>query len=85
VLRDAVNTIWPLLYLVSAWPLLTQGQLPVYKDVLPPTTAIVAVCGMLGWTFAELLVMLTNLRRRSLHDYIAGSVVVRKTGGEWRV
>lgn len=31
----------------------------------------------LGWFVLELLTMLTNERRRALHDYIAGTVVVR--------
>jgi uncharacterized RDD family membrane protein YckC len=30
----------------------------------------------LVWTWGELLVMLTNKRRRALHDFIAGTVVV---------
>jgi uncharacterized RDD family membrane protein YckC len=35
------------------------------------------------WMFSELLVLLTNRRRRALHDFIAGTVVlrVRKPGG----
>jgi uncharacterized RDD family membrane protein YckC len=37
-----------------------------------------------GWFIAELVTMLTNEKRRALHDYIAGSVVVRlnKRGAE---
>lgn len=31
----------------------------------------------LGWILLELLTMLTNRKRRSVHDFIAGSVVVR--------
>ena len=31
----------------------------------------------LGWFFAEVVTMLTNKRRRAIHDYIAGSVVIR--------
>jgi uncharacterized RDD family membrane protein YckC len=34
----------------------------------------------LGWFFVEIVTMLTNKKRRSLHDFIAGSVVVRKFG-----
>ncbi len=30
------------------------------------------------WTWSELIVMLTNRRRKSIHDYIAGTVVVNK-------
>ena len=31
----------------------------------------------LAWALSELLVLLTNEKRRALHDYIAGTVVVR--------
>ncbi len=31
----------------------------------------------MGWFFAEVVTMLTNKRRRAIHDYIAGSVVVK--------
>lgn len=31
----------------------------------------------LAWALAELVTMLTNRRRRAIHDYIAGTVVVR--------
>jgi len=30
-----------------------------------------------GWFIAELVTMLTNSKRRAVHDFIAGSVVVR--------
>lgn len=30
------------------------------------------------WTWSELIVLLTNPRRRALHDYIAGTVIVKK-------
>jgi len=31
----------------------------------------------MGWFFAEVVTMLTNKRRRAIHDYIAGSVVIK--------
>jgi len=31
----------------------------------------------MGWNLAELITMLTNKQRRALHDYIAGTVVIR--------
>ena len=30
------------------------------------------------WIWSEFVVMLTNKRRRALHDFIAGTVVIRK-------
>jgi len=34
------------------------------------------------WIWAELLVLLTNRKRRALHDFIAGTVVVRMSASE---
>lgn len=36
-----------------------------------------AFAGGFGWFIAELVTMLTNEKRRAVHDFIAGSVVVR--------
>lgn len=33
-----------------------------------------------GWFGLEVVTMLTNNKRRALHDFIAGSVVIRKPG-----
>ena len=30
------------------------------------------------WSWSELIVLLTNPRKRALHDYIAGTVIVKK-------
>ncbi|MDA1259853.1 MAG: RDD family protein [Planctomycetota bacterium] len=38
--------------------------------------SLVALSGML-WFLAELITMLTNSKRRAIHDFIAGSVVIR--------
>jgi uncharacterized RDD family membrane protein YckC len=51
-------------------PEVLQGQFPDFFKYL------VYVQGVWGW--GELLVMLTNKQRRSLHDFIAGTVVLRK-------
>jgi uncharacterized RDD family membrane protein YckC len=32
---------------------------------------------LLAWTLSEVIVMLTNKRRRALHDFLAGTVVVK--------
>jgi uncharacterized RDD family membrane protein YckC len=37
----------------------------------------VSIFGSLLWAFAELVTMLSNDKRRAIHDFIAGSVVVR--------
>jgi len=34
------------------------------------------------WTWSEFLVMMTNSRRRAIHDFIAGTVVIKVRGNE---
>jgi uncharacterized RDD family membrane protein YckC len=34
------------------------------------------------WVYAEFIVLLTNKKRRALHDFLAGTVVVRQAGAE---
>jgi uncharacterized RDD family membrane protein YckC len=43
---------------------------------LPPWLVIANLC----WILAEFLTMLTNKRRRAIHDWIAGTLVVRTSG-----
>ena len=40
---------------------------------------VVDVAGSV-WMWSELVVLLTNRKRRALHDFIAGTVVIRRTG-----
>jgi uncharacterized RDD family membrane protein YckC len=35
--------------------------------------------GLSIWTWSEFVVMLTNKKRRAIHDFIAGTVVIRST------
>ena len=46
----------------------SQSKLAVFMFVIP-------IVGFL-WTWSELIVMLFNQRRRALHDFIAGTVVI---------
>ena len=39
--------------------------------------ALILAFATLTWLIAELISMLTNPRRRAIHDFIAGSVVVK--------
>jgi uncharacterized RDD family membrane protein YckC len=43
------------------------------------TTQTVLVIAAFGWSVAEIITWLTNKKRRALHDFIAGTVVI-KTG-----
>ena len=43
----------------------------------PPSLSRLYTHICMGWTLLDGLTMLTNAKRRALHDFIAGSVVVR--------
>jgi uncharacterized RDD family membrane protein YckC len=75
VLRDIVNII---LLLAGLWihlPQVIRGEwldfshLPSHRSLLTYLSS--------GWVWLDGLTMLTNSKRRALHDFIAGSVVVR--------
>jgi len=76
LLRDiglvVLNTA-SLAYLVS---LVLAGTYTLGAEVTTIPGQMLAWAG-LGWFVLELLTMLTNEKRRALHDYIAGTVVVR--------
>jgi uncharacterized RDD family membrane protein YckC len=65
-----ISGIIYLIYLSSATTVTDRELIKViYEDYMSFTT--------LGWLLLELLTMLFNKKRRALHDYIAGSVVVK--------
>jgi uncharacterized RDD family membrane protein YckC len=47
--------------------------------VLPTVAALSIMLGITDtlWSWAEIITMLTNKKRRAVHDFIAGTVVVR--------
>ena len=50
---------------------------PLFHDSLPWWWSWVKA-GSDTWVFSELLVLLTNNKKRAVHDFIAGTVVIRK-------
>ena len=80
VLRDAVPIALSTLQFWDDLPDLLRG-----RDPLLPGGEIHAVAfGLLGWVSvlwfaAEVVTMLTNRKRRAVHDFIAGSVVLRRS------
>jgi uncharacterized RDD family membrane protein YckC len=60
----------------NAWPGTWRG---VVEQTLPlePAWGSWAGGALLVWTWSEVVVLLFNRKRRALHDYIAGTVVVR--------
>ena len=79
VLRDLPNIILSLVWIGLATPAILAGRDPFATDGGSMTLAqAIEAAITYGWFALELLTMLTNEKRRSVHDFIAGSVVVRQ-------
>jgi uncharacterized RDD family membrane protein YckC len=77
-LRDSVPIVLTVLLLLFAiQPMLSAGPSgPNWGDSKIPHYLVMA---NLTWFLLELGTMLTNEKRRAIHDFIAGSVVVRRS------
>ena len=76
ILRDLVLIVLNLISVVAGLPRVIRGESPLSARHLDLLTWI-GFWASLGWFVAELVTMLTNSKRRALHDLIARSVVVR--------
>jgi uncharacterized RDD family membrane protein YckC len=76
LLRDCFPILLGLLVIFDDVPEVLAG-VSRYNDPDIGIWTEVAMYGSLIWFAVELLTMLTNRKRRALHDFIAGSVVVR--------
>ena len=52
-------------------------RMGLLKEHYPPWRRVITV-GHQVWIWGELIVLLSNARRRALHDFIAGTVVIHK-------
>ena len=77
VLRDIVPILFSLMSLVFWLPRIIQGENSYGETSALTWVDEVAIFGSLIWFAVELATMLTNQKRRAIHDFIAGSVVVR--------
>ena len=70
-IRDSVPIILAVSWIV--WIALSGGA-----DSVTETTAFYAIPLIyMGWFLAEVITMLSNSRRRAIHDFMAGTVVIR--------
>jgi uncharacterized RDD family membrane protein YckC len=51
------------------------------RELAPPWYKPLEIAGQV-WVWSEFVVLLTNKKRRALHDYLAGTVVIRRMGGQ---
>jgi uncharacterized RDD family membrane protein YckC len=75
LLRDSVPIALGLVMIVDDLPRILAGA-PLDNEGFGLWMQVGAY-GSVLWFAAELITMLTNSKRRALHDFIAGSVVVR--------
>ncbi len=74
---SVVLTAWGL-FLMPQEQIETLGFFDRSTEIAKLVPALNPVIWVLtAWAYSELLIMLTNKRRRAIHDFIAGTVVIR--------
>src|SRR5258708_39899612 len=77
-LRDSIGVSLAVVYLLFAIAPVFSGVSPRSREFGEHMPSLIWNVGLV--TFAlEVITMLTNAKRRALHDFIAGSVVVRRS------
>jgi len=77
-LRDIGDIVLNALSLACLISFVTTGRFESQVDLMTGPAFPLSVCGF-GWFLLVVVTMLTNSKRRAIHDFIAGSVVVRHT------
>ena len=80
VLRDILGVVLLPFNLAIEIPRILQG-VNIYEPKNITTIDWIIMYSSGIWLLLELITMLTNDKRRALHDFIAGSVVIRKPAG----
>jgi uncharacterized RDD family membrane protein YckC len=76
-LRDILDVVLVPIGLAIDIPRIIHGT-DIYSPTAATTIDLVILYSTSGWFAIEVITMLTNQKRRALHDFIAGSVVIRK-------
>jgi uncharacterized RDD family membrane protein YckC len=81
VLRDSFYVVYTMVSLAIDLPAVASGRNPYDPETASLATLglarILSLSATMLWSFIEVVTMLTNEKRRALHDFIAGTVVVR--------
>ena len=77
VLRDILGVVLLPIGLAIDIPRIVHG-IDIYAPANVTTIDWIIMYSTFGWFVIEVGTMLTNNKRRALHDFIAGSVVIRK-------
>ncbi len=76
LLRDSVAIVFTAILIAFYLPTVLKGVNPYEAQELSLWAWILGCTGFM-WFLAELVTMLTNKKRRAIHDFIARSVVIR--------
>ena len=76
-LRDILGVVLLPVGLVTDIPRILSG-VDIYAPTNITTIDWIITYSVFGWFVVEIVTMLTNNKRRALHDFIAGSVVIRR-------
>ena len=63
---------WDIIHILNGTSYIFHSEM-VYKD----TISLISIYAIAGWGLLEVVTMLFSSKRRAIHDFIAGSVVVR--------
>ena len=74
-MRDIVVVVLNTALLAISFYLILSGRSTEASSFT--TTQAVIVIAAFGWSAAEIITWLTNKKRRALHDFIAGTVVIK--------
>jgi uncharacterized RDD family membrane protein YckC len=77
VLRDILGVVLLPVGLAIDIPRIVHG-VNVYAPASLTTVDWILAYSTFGWFAIEVVTMLTNNKRRALHDFIAGSIVIRR-------
>jgi uncharacterized RDD family membrane protein YckC len=77
VTRDSVVVALLILGLSIDLPAVASGKNPYAAGGTLTIAQWISLYATFGWFLVELITMLANEKRRAVHDYLAGSVVVR--------
>lgn len=78
VLRDSIPIFFTAAIVILDLPKALRGMNPLEDTTLDTPGALIGFASV-AWFGAEIVTMLWNDKRRAVHDFIAGSVVVRDT------
>ena len=81
---DIISVIWGLIQAALVLSRITDVNMVLISTANPdsfPSNALTVISDKLPtlfllWLFSELLILLTNRKKRALHDYLAGTVVI---------